>query len=904
MHRAFPLVFVTFIALVLSQSPGPIVLRDPQGNVVNEVRVTMLISMGVYKFECDVEKGRWAITPTLPAFMRFDSSDLTLSGTVRSVFPKQQFNITVTNDSGSSSLLFYVEAVYCDEGFYTIRHIEDGSQGSFLLEHNGVILEESSLSLTMKDSYFCIPKGNLKFTVNCTSSWTGSCTGSIHTDDNTTFVFVRAEVGHIEKKETSMIAQNPPILTVNKESLIIHSSEGVELLFSATGIFSNVTFNPPLPESLTFNQYSLALKGYVKEKGRHTFVASSRNEKGENSVTFSIYMDACPDQLVLLQFSRDIGGSDGYRITTLGGEQLANVSNLFHYHKKNFCFPSGEYYLYMRSEEGTTTWQDSLNLQDEKGLLLESFQKTSSEFEQQERFVVGDIVPMGSTFRYSLTFSDKWTQKNFNGKNWKEGSSGTWGQYEEGATVYFRHQFSISNPAKYSLINLEMVLQDEAIVYLNGKEVNRVSPSLQTSTVFALFPASYLVKKVNQLAISLHRSTSHSIFTPTDISFDIRLHLSTSQCLIPSIEGHAYDDEPNPDPDHPADQAFTESYVWWQSTTLPVNLYYNLYNDTFITPSLFRIGSPSTLDGRPRAFRVFGRIVDSGNNNTVLVEDEIASIDSPTFFVQTDVEMVQLTSKRPYNSFRILFTDTANHTLLRTGYMQFTMCQEAYCKKKIGWPSALVGNTVTGRCPFGYYGQNHRICGRQDVEPVWIDDSSMCLANYASKGYAFIDTGIRIDGIRDTAMKKFETAAVSVVCSNLTVWKDQISFPIVIMNTDDSLSLDIVMRFTVEQEIGDYVLKKMKHFQNSLVEEMKEGMQGVSGFIDLTITSKPTLRLPFPWSTLVIVAVCILAVLLSFVFGLFCMYMHSRSGKEGGPKQLKKKKNMKQEQTSLLEETV
>ena len=92
MHRAFPLVFVTFIALVLSQSPGPIVLRDPQGNVVNEVRVTMLISMGVYKFECDVEKGRWAITPTLPAFMRFDSSDLTLSGTVRSVFPKQQFN--------------------------------------------------------------------------------------------------------------------------------------------------------------------------------------------------------------------------------------------------------------------------------------------------------------------------------------------------------------------------------------------------------------------------------------------------------------------------------------------------------------------------------------------------------------------------------------------------------------------------------------------------------------------------------------------------------------------------------------------------------------------------------------------------------------------------------------------
>lgn len=203
------------------------------------------------------------------------------------------------------------------------------------------------------------------------------------------------------------------------------------------------------------------------------------------------------------------------------------------------------------------------------------------------------------------------TQKNFNDKNWKEGSSGTWGQYEEGATVYFRHQFSISNPAKYSLINLEMVLQDEAIVYLNGKEVNRVSPSLQTSTVFALFPASYLVKKVNQLAISLHRSTSHSIFTPTDISFDIRLHLSTSQCLIPSIEGHAYDDEPNPDPDHPADQAFTESYVWWQSTTLPVNLYYNLYNDTFITPSLFRIGSPSTLDGRPRAFRVFGRIVDS-----------------------------------------------------------------------------------------------------------------------------------------------------------------------------------------------------------------------------------------------------------------------------------------------------
>lgn len=905
MHRVFPLLIVICIVLTNSQSPGPIILRDSQGVAVDEILVTSLIPMDIYTFECDVEKGKWSINPNLPSGMRFNTDSRTISGTVHSVFPKQQFNVTVTTDSGSSSLLFYVEVVYCVEGFYTIRHIEAAMKGSIHLEHNGVVLEDSPISYEMADRYFCIPRGNLQFSLNCTSSWTGQCIGIIQTTTNTTFIFLRSQVGNIEEQTVSMTAQNPPILSVSTNNLVVYAGEGINVQFSVTEIYSDITFDPPLPTSLTFIPNSLTLKGSLKEEGTYTFVASTYNEKGESTLSFIAYVDTCSDELTLLRFSRDRGTVDGYRITTLEGQQLVDEKSINTYYKKNFCLPAGEYYLYMRSAEGTTKWQDPLILKDQSGSLLESFLMVSSEPEQQERFVVGDVVAMGSVFRYSTSFSNKWVEKKFNDKDWKEGSSGVWGQYDEGSTVYFRQQFFVSNPAKYSLILIDMVVQEEAVVYLNGKDICRFSQSAEVMRASALVPTIYLVKKVNQLAVSLHRPTSLlDLSIPVNITFDMRLHLSTSQCLIPSLSGQAFDDQPNPDPSHSASDAFTDSFLWWLSTTLPVNLYYILDNNTFISPSVLRIGTPSSLDGRPRALRVYGRVVDQSNNNTVLIEDEIASINSPTFLLLTDVEMVQLASKRPYNAFRIAFTDTANHTLLRAGYLQFSVCQEAYCKKKIGWPSTLVGNTVNGRCPFGSYGRNHHICGRKDVEPVWIDDRSMCLANYASNGYAFVDTGIHIDGVRQTAMKNVENAAISLICGNLTVWKDQISFPIVILNADETLSLDIVMRFTVEQEIGDYVLKKMKQFQDHFVYELKEKLGSTTGFVDLMIVSDPTLRLPFPWSTVVLVIVCIVSILLAFVFGLFCMYVHFRSNKDGHRKQLKKKKKTKQEQVNLLEESV
>ena len=94
--------------------PGPITLRDPQGIAVTDIRATARIPIGTYTFECNAEDALWNVFPPPGNGLSFDQREHTLYGTPRSEFDKIQYNITVTNSAGSSSLIFSVESVYCD----------------------------------------------------------------------------------------------------------------------------------------------------------------------------------------------------------------------------------------------------------------------------------------------------------------------------------------------------------------------------------------------------------------------------------------------------------------------------------------------------------------------------------------------------------------------------------------------------------------------------------------------------------------------------------------------------------------------------------------------------------------------------------------------------------------------
>jgi hypothetical protein len=160
------------------------------------------------------------------------------------------------------------------------------------------------------------------------------------------------------------------------------------------------------------------------------------------------------------------------------------------------------------------------------------------------------LIPRGAVWRYLDDGSDQgtnWTAINFDDSAWSsgpaqlgygDGDEATVVSYGPNAnnkyiTTYFRHAFTVNNPARYSALNLWLLRDDGGVVYLNGTEVYR-SPSMPAGAIgyrtlatgngentidTATIPANLLVSGKNVVAVEIHQQAVDS----SDISFDFQL---------------------------------------------------------------------------------------------------------------------------------------------------------------------------------------------------------------------------------------------------------------------------------------------------------------------------------------------------------------------------------------------
>lgn len=163
------------------------------------------------------------------------------------------------------------------------------------------------------------------------------------------------------------------------------------------------------------------------------------------------------------------------------------------------------------------------------------------------------LVATGSVWRYRDTGEDlaaAWTTLGFNDTGWSNGRAQLgYGDGDErtivrfgpnaGAkyiTTYFRRSFNVDVPASYSSLNLRLLRDDGAVIYLNGSEIHR--DNMPGGVVGYLTPAvaaiggtdeatyystainpGYLVPGNNVVAAEVHQSGGGS----SDVSFDFEL---------------------------------------------------------------------------------------------------------------------------------------------------------------------------------------------------------------------------------------------------------------------------------------------------------------------------------------------------------------------------------------------
>lgn len=880
LYSIFPL-FIVGILLSIAiavDPPGPITLRNPSGEVTTDVVLMKYIPTGDFLFESTTADGNWSLEPSLPMGVYMDKEARRISGTPSMDMTRKLYNLTLTNSAGSSSLLFFIEVTLCSEGFYVVREVGDMRGGHFSLKYDNTVLEDKDYSASIEDSYFCIANGNLEFTLSCTESSYDNCMGRVSSTNNNVFIHLIVKPGENQTAVISMTPTSAPSISVDSKDIIVPSKTNVNFILTVRGVYSTISFNPSLPDGLSFSSDRLSIKGSISQSGVYRSTILASNSIGTTEVPLTFYVDNCPEQQQPLKLSSSSSIEGGYLLSSLDGTVLTNRTIDTHPFYSLHCLPAGEYKLSMYGSLEKPIWENGLLSHDSNGVLIESFQKTSSDSLQEERFVIGDFVNEASQFAYIVAdrMDANWVSKKFNEKNWKMGVSGQWGRFDSHNGAYFRRQFTISNPLKYSQMLIEVTVVHATELFLNGVKIGSMKTKDKAVTSRLYLPSTYLVENVNQVALSVKGVTG------AEIIFSMRFHLITSQCLLPTLSGIASSNEKNPISGHEVENAFSENYSWWESRQVPVEMKYTLNDDGNFMPSSLTMATDSSEDARPLSFDVFGVVLDP-STSAVKSEDLIGSVSCHSFLIGTTVERVELNPKQPYNSIRIVFNQSSGDQTLRVKGITFQTCQESKCKKKIGRKSVRVGSVVTENCSIGSYGINQYRCGRKDVEPVWIEDSSMCLAKFAPKAFAYVDTSFVVNGMRKNSLSTIQRVVNSIVPNVLIVKSQEITFPLLVETVDETVSLDVTMRFTIDRELGKYVEKTMKAYQSQFVDSMKEQLKN-----DVKISVETKLYLPFPWQNVIIVIIVIVLLVIAFMLGLLCMSSISRKGVKSPRKSLRK----------------
>lgn len=162
------------------------------------------------------------------------------------------------------------------------------------------------------------------------------------------------------------------------------------------------------------------------------------------------------------------------------------------------------------------------------------------------------IISANSTWKYYDQASappSNWAQTSFSDAAWSSGKAELgYGDGDEATVIsygsnasnkipsyFFRQSFNIDDVTKYSELNLKMVIDDGAVVYLNGTEIWRYNMGTATPIKFtdlataatadesiwheAIIPITSLIKGKNVIAVEVHQATLAS----ADISFNASL---------------------------------------------------------------------------------------------------------------------------------------------------------------------------------------------------------------------------------------------------------------------------------------------------------------------------------------------------------------------------------------------
>lgn len=867
---------------IVSGAPTDIRVLDVDNNPITSLTVVRYTYIQRITLVCSESDVSWIITPELPKGLRLTKTTGVINGQLENLLPATQFNITATNASGSTSIMFTIEVTECPHGEFLYPATTISDQGMFKLLKGTEEVYSAYISQTGIINAICLPANTYTYSFHCQAASSSACILIVTGESGLVYKAIQVTKDETETGDFEMTPSSPPTPSCSPNPVLVTSGAFSSIFISASTIRGNFTFTPALPRAVSFNYARSTLEGKWDVQGLHAFTVSCSNSQGEGSFVMRVGVDYCESPLRLMQLVRSQGQSkESLNVTDSTGKVIFENTFAGDSLKRNLCLPEGIYQLHLFGD-GEKGWYENspLYLYDGQHEILGMYSLPAGQHEQHVRVLLQETVPAGSMIQYTKEIPNKkWIEKSFNARSWEKATAGLWGSFSATNQIYFRKAVII--PMEKENLHMGAVLvrlyaEGSVMMYVDGQLV--FAETIPTALWKEITLPASLFGNESVIAVQLTKLTAISSSSSSTIYFDLAIQPLVGNRLLRSHEGTASEEQSQPSHEHPASNAFSmDPNSYWLVSSFPAALDFTFAKDRAAVVTEIRFYKQSTPD-LPTKLTVYGKL----NSTTTRQEREgqegqeeevelipLATLESQTFFRGTGTNMLTFANTRAFSSYRIVFEASAQGKPIQVSDVRLFVHNRLTCPKKLGLPATLTDSTLYKACPWTQTGLRQLRCVDEENVALWEDDRSACRSRIPEKGIAYVDTSFLLVNVTaDKWESSVKSGLEGMITADLLVRKNETEYTYVRDRTDEmTLQLEFNIRFTLEEEIGDYIKRHMGYFVNGLNDLLVKRYAMSCPGIHIDSLSGPTLYEPIPWAsiwknTIMIIIIVVLAAIL------------------------------------------
>ena len=743
------------------------------------------------------------------------------------------YNLTATNNDGKSSIPLsitvspcpygnplYVEVFYAD---LSVIRLYDGDKEVFYYEKTRRI-----------DPLACLPYQSYRYNATCRDGKDGFCYFQITDKENITFTEFKTPELQYATGTFDMVPKSKPTLFVEKDPLVFVTDMESLIYISSSAPHTRFAFSPELPRTVKFNPILSSLQGKWMERGVFSFNVTCSNSVGEGLLVITVNVDMCSEPLQDISFSRIVTTyGETMNLTDASGNNLLSIPFSGGTQRDILCVPEGVYFLHLEGVEKEGWKKDPLTVRNYHLGRMGDYAVPAEQHSLDTTLVVKKLVAVSDVWSFhSGDLSDDWTSEKYHEKDWKSGKSGEWGRFNTSKTILFRKQVTMDSV--YGTMMLEVEADGAIELFVNGV-------SVWSQTVSTGFPQKLTFRASLFGAKALLAARLKQVSSVDDaIRFSVVMRPLTTFSLIRSENGIATGSFRGKEHDPEVVKAFDlNSKTFWLVDWLPATATYMFSNASVAVNSIYLFVNSWFESGMD------GMTVEGITAESKAVP--LATVGT-SFFLKSDAyRELRLNNDFAYVGYRFNFTGR------RTGFIRMRdirlrVTDHLLCKKKIGLSPLETGAWHDKKCLLGKVGVRAMRCENVNNVATWVDDRSSCVARFPSSDVAFVDSWYHLTNVTLWNWGVYNDLLLNVLTDQLIVKRKEISTVVLRdASTENDPVVAVMLRFEVEEAIGDYVLDHLKQMLPDLPKLFKDVLPTQYSDASIECVKEPVLYEPIHW---------------------------------------------------------